>query len=195
MFPADVPVNIANPQDLKTLSALFPDKELYIVVGSDVTKHASAYRREPEPWSIHSFNHILFQRHGEEYEMEGADSAAEASGIQGTIVELKLPIQLEDISSTRIRENIDLNRDISHLIDPMAQNYIYENNLYLREPQYKGLLSTRSIRCDVLDDEQITDSIWQELVSTVLKHKKNVEQIRRNLIQERGWRPSFSTEV
>ena len=35
------------------------------------------------------------------------------SNMSGKIRELKLPVYLEDISSTRIRENIDLGRDIS----------------------------------------------------------------------------------
>ena len=63
----------------------------------------------------------------------------------GSIRELKLPVYLEDISSTRIRENIDRGRDISNLIDPVAQNFIYDNSLYLREPQYKSVLETRGL--------------------------------------------------
>ena len=51
--------------------------------------------------------------------------------ISGKVVELELPEHLEDISSTRIRENVDLNRDISNLIDPSVQEYIYYNGLYL----------------------------------------------------------------
>ena len=57
-----------------------------------------------------------------------------------------LPMYLEDISSTRIRENIDQGRDISRLIDPVAQNFIYANSLYLREPQYKNILETKHIK-------------------------------------------------
>ena len=66
---------------------------------------------------------------------------ADVGMISGKVVQLQLPSQLEDISSTRIRENIDMNRDISHLIDPVVQEYIYQRGLYLREPQYKPLLS------------------------------------------------------
>ncbi len=184
LFPQDKPVNIANNEDMESLAAMFPGKTLYLVAGTDVTKHASAYKAEPAPWSVHSFNHILFSRHGEEYEVESAGVSEEATGILGDVIELSLPLQLEDISSTRIRENIDLNRDISHLIDPMAQNYIYENNLYLREPQYKGVMFTRKIRCDVLDGDDINDALWQELETTVLRNKKDVEAIRRNLTEE-----------
>ena len=38
IFPDSIPINIANPEDLKRLHELFPDKKLYIVVGSDVIR-------------------------------------------------------------------------------------------------------------------------------------------------------------
>ena len=42
-------LNIANPEDLKRLHELFPDKKLYLVVGSDVILHASSYKAPAEP--------------------------------------------------------------------------------------------------------------------------------------------------
>ena len=185
MFPMEVPVNIANAANLAELRAMFPGKEVYIVVGSDVVINASAYKADPSENSIHTFSHIIFRRHGEEYDIEGKDILTGAHGISGEVVDLTLPLQLEDISSTRIRENIDLNRDISHLIDPMAQNYVYENNLYLREPQYKEVLAVRSIDCQVLDDDAVTDSIWRELEKTVLRNKTDTDLIRRNMHRNR----------
>ena len=38
-----------------------------------------------------------------------------------------------------------LNRDISNLIDAVAQNFIYDNNMYLREPAYKHVLEAREL--------------------------------------------------
>ena len=143
LFPENIPVNIANPADLEQLRGLFPEKEVYMVAGSDVVQNASSYRKEPEEHSIHTFPHILFRRESGQSGAERHDNAYAA--IQGGVVELKLPTHFEDISSTRIRENIDNNRDISNLIDPVAQNYIYENSLYLREPQYKQLLKTEAV--------------------------------------------------
>ena len=52
---------------------------------------------------------------------------------------LELPSQLEGISSTRIRESIDQDVDISMLVDPIVQSYIYEYDLYLRSPQHNVL--------------------------------------------------------
>ena len=36
LFPDEIPINIASPEDLKRLSDLFPGRELYLVAGSDV---------------------------------------------------------------------------------------------------------------------------------------------------------------
>ena len=81
--------------------------------------------------------------------------------IKAPIYYLKLNERLEDISSTKIRENIDDNRDISSLVDPVVQNYIYENNLYLREPQYKQILRGRAVHVEVF--EEPTRSIEEEI--------------------------------
>ncbi len=180
LFPDDIPVNIANPADLKRLRELFPDQELYIVVGSDVVSNASSYKKPPEPWSIHSLNHIIFLRDT----MEGSGSAEGGEHlITGRVVRLKLPLQLEDISSTRIRENVDYNRDISNLIDPVAQNYIYENSLYLREPQYKPILQARAIHLSV---EETNHRLSREILSAFAPDFEMLEAVRRELSRPGG---------
>ena len=142
LFPYNIPINIANPDDLQRLRQLFADRELYLIVGSDVIHGASSYQAPPSEGSVHSMNHIVFRRvsalHGEEKDVD-----ADVKMISGKVVQLQLPSQLEDISSTRIRENIDLNRDISNLIDPVAQQFIYQRGLYLREPKFKRGLPDR----------------------------------------------------
>ncbi|MCD8125359.1 MAG: hypothetical protein LUE23_10110 [Lachnospiraceae bacterium] len=175
MFPDEIPVNIANNEDLEGLRKLFPTREIYIVEGSDVTANASAYKKPAAENSIHHFNHIIFQRRGEDYEVAVHAAGKNNGRILGEVVELSLPMQLEDISSTRIRENIDRNRDIANLIDPMVQRYIYENNLYLREPQYKPIMHTRSVDCDVVDE--VSDELWEKMAATVLHRKKNIQGI------------------
>lgn len=141
LFPDDIPVNIANPSDLKRLQELFPTQQVYLVVGSDVVAHASSYQNPPQPWSVHSMNHIIFHRAGEEPLPKG-----DKLPITGSVIQLQLPPHLEDISSTRIRENVDLNRDISNLIDPVIQDFIYRNGLYLRDSQNKPVLGRRDVQ-------------------------------------------------
>ena len=146
LFPDSVPVSLSNEKDLKRLREMLPREELYVVVGSDVIVNASSYKATPTDGSIHTFNHIVFRRESSlegKWEEEKLEEAY--NSIKGRVVELKLPIHLEDISSSRIRENIDYNRDISNLIDNVAQNYIYDNSLYLREPQYKLIMQTKGI--------------------------------------------------
>ena len=149
IFPDSLPINIANPADLRKLNELFPDKKLYIVVGSDVILNASSYQATAEPYSIHHANHIVFSRSSFEEDPRELHSGA-FDCIDGDIINLSLPTDLEDISSTRIRENIDNNRDISNLIDKSAQEYIYHNSLYLREPQYKPILKAKDISFELL---------------------------------------------
>ena len=155
LFPDNIPVNIANPEDLAYLRKCFAGRELYIAMGSDVVMNASAYRAAPEENSIHSFNHIVFEREAMKLDEEG-----ESFPVTGKIVQLTLQKYYEDISSTRIRENIDLGRDISSLIDPVAQAYIYENNYYTRVPAYKHVLQARELNIHTYEPGTNTDDIF-----------------------------------
>ena len=139
IFPEDFPVNIANPENLHELRAAFPGRSVSIVVGSDVVLHASSYKKPVTPDSIHTFDHVVFRR------TEPDAEPADYSCITGKVLELTLPPQLEEISSTRIREAVDANRDISNLIDPTVQEFIYRRGLYLREPQDKPVLRTEDL--------------------------------------------------
>ena len=143
LFADDFPVNIDNPADLKKLKDVFAGREVYVAVGTDVIRNASCYRKKPVENSIHSMNHITFARAS-----SGALSAREDEKvypITGKRIHLSVKKYYEDISSTRIRENINRNRDISNLIDTFAQNYIYRKNLYQREPTYKHMLQAKEM--------------------------------------------------
>ncbi|MFR6291814.1 MAG: nicotinate-nicotinamide nucleotide adenylyltransferase, partial [Peptococcaceae bacterium] len=169
LFPDDIPINLANDGDMARLHSLFPGKEVYIVVGSDVILNASSYKKEPKPGSIHSYNHIVFRRaQGMDAEttteLEQRIEQAVRNSVQGDLIYLTLPTYLEDISSTRIRENIDCNRDISNLISPLAQNYIYHYGLYLREPQYKPILQAKNMKFDFVTEES-SQEVYQLLVN------------------------------
>lgn len=184
LFPDHIPINIANPKDIRTLTSLFPRKDVYIVVGSDVILNASSYKGETVENSVLTLNHVVFRRdsisEGTEYDND-LDLAYKK--IKGKIVELKLPMYLEDISSTRIRENIDLNRDISNLIDTVAQNFIYDNSLYLREPQYKSILQAKAISFEVVTD--IQPMFMDELEASLLAGSGQRQKLRK-VIQQSG---------
>lgn len=166
LYPEDYPTNIANPLDLSVLRSNFPNSDVHIVVGSDVIENASSYKTEKSINSIHTFSHIIFARRNE----LGITQVNETFNlaikkVEGNIVILSLQPQFEDISSTQIRDYIDDNRDISNLVDPLAQKYIYKNGLYKREPQYKTLIQTTSIKIEII--EEYDDALINKLASCV----------------------------
>ena len=141
VFPETIPINIANPLDLKRLISLFPNREVYIVAGSDVIKNASAYRQSIAGGAA-EYNHIVFLR-----DEDGTDDSGIKleSLIRGKLLTLSLPAYYESVSSTRIREYIDKNLDISMLIDPVVQEFIYSHGLYLRSEQLKRVSSPEEL--------------------------------------------------
>ncbi|MGN0658887.1 MAG: nicotinate-nicotinamide nucleotide adenylyltransferase [Emergencia sp.] len=183
IFPEDIPVNIANPEDIKRLKETFAGKELYIAVGTDVIRNASCYKAPPQPDSIHSLNHIAFAR--ESNEQDGDGSEEKRYPISAEVINLTLKKYYEDISSTRIRENIDLNRDISNLIDTVAQNYIYDRNLYLREPAYKHVLQAREISISTYEHRTVEclDSIRDELTHRGYDMERIGEYLNRDKVR------------
>ena len=171
LFPHDIPVNLATPEDLDRLREVFAGRELYLAVGSDVVANASSYKAAPVPGSVHSMNHIVFRRSSD---AEGREIDADLGCISGRIIQLQLPTHLEDISSTRIRENIDLGRDISSLIDPVVQDFIYRNSLYLREPQYKQILRAGDLVFSHIS--QPNRLLWEEVTEALLQARAPAPQ-------------------
>ncbi len=169
LFPDDIPINIANNRDVQHLKEVFENRELYLVVGSDVIVNASAYGKRASKSSIHSLNHIIFKRSSSfSNQKEELKSDEVAGRIKGDVIQLQLPVHMEDISSSLIREHIDDNRDITKLVDPMAQKFIYDSNLYLREPQYKSLIQTDPMEISILDN--LTDQIKKEIGHHIFVH-------------------------
>lgn len=161
LFPEEIPVNIANPQDMRKLSEVFAGKAVHMVVGSDVVKHASAYRNAPEAGSVHQFPHIIFSRNAGDQAKEeelNAEKTLCRERISGEKRYMKLPPLLEQVSSTRIRENINAGRDILGLVDDGVQNYIYHMGLYSMEPVYK-----KTARFTPVDTvmEELPDGSWR----------------------------------
>ncbi len=145
LFPEDLPINIANEEDIKSLKGIF-GSEIYMVCGSDVVLNASSYKKERTENSIHRMNHLVFDR----TRVRGARKTIE--GLVDHVVFMDLPKDLKEVSSTKIRTNIDENRDISTLIDPMAQNYIYLNGFYQKAPVEKSMVSLTFLEKNIYRD-------------------------------------------
>lgn len=161
LFPENIPVNIASSRSIRNLKNTLKCENVYLAVGSDVVKNASSYKKDPQEDSIHTLNHIVFERTtedrgknsgGKQYFDKNISSENEKGEedylkiLKGIVIRLKLPEKFSHISSTKIRENIDTNRDIGFLVDRVVQNYIYDKCIYMREPQYKSMAEIRDLR-------------------------------------------------
>ncbi|BEP29761.1 nicotinate-nicotinamide nucleotide adenylyltransferase [Helicovermis profundi] len=162
-YPRDLIVNISNKTDLDNLRNTFKNDEVYIVVGSDVIVNASAYKNDEEK-AIKSFAHIVFDRNNFEKSKEEIENYQSIfSKLPKNSIKLKLSSKYENISSTQIRNYIDENRDISELVDPLAQRYIYERGLYQREPLFKQVMTIKSVTIEIVKRPSL--SLLEELAT------------------------------
>ncbi|MBV7274577.1 cytidyltransferase [Clostridium sp. PL3] len=145
IYPDILPTNIANPENLKVLRENFKESEVYIAIGSDVLLNASSYKLPRSENSIHTFSHIIFER-GKSKKFNTA-----VKNIEKDIIVLTLSSKYSELSSTQIRSYIDENRDISSLVDPLSQQYIYDNGFYQRESQDKSIIKSPWLDTEVID--------------------------------------------
>lgn len=179
IFPTDMPINISNKNDLELLKNIFTTKEVYLAVGTDVILNASAYKVNEE---ILNFSHLVFDRRTSALPSFEENKLKDAlKRIKGNVIELSLPTQYEDISSTKIRDYIDQNRDISKLIDPMAAEYIRNFKLYIREPLYKSLIETKKINVSIYRDlnDELVDFLINSFGSYI--NEDNLIKVRDKL--------------
>lgn len=154
LFPDDIPINIAMAEDLARLRQLLPNQAVYLAVGSDVVRNASAYRPGATGGAA-DFDHIVFSRE-ETDQLPPLETV-----IRGKLEVLQLPPFFDSVSSSRIREYVDKNLDISMLVDPIVQNFIYRRGLYLRTLQYKMVLQPHKLYFE--NAQEILPEIPQKL--------------------------------
>jgi len=174
LYPENLPSNIANPEDLKMLKKQFPHSKVYIVAGSDVLLNASAYINTEDHSSVVYFPHIVFSRKPFYLSEKQQKKYQEIiSKLDAEVIQLNLQAPFEEISSSQIRKNIDNHHDISDLVDPLAERYIYQFGLYQREPQYKSTLQKVYTKVEVI--EHMKESVIEKLVKEVFP--ENIKQI------------------
>lgn len=164
LFPENIPINIANASDLDKLRRCFPRSRVYIVVGSDVVLNASSYSEKRPGNSIYTFPHIVIERENRHNKENYSRLEYLLKNVDEEILRLTLPRKLMSVSSTQIRGYIDENRDISSLVDPQVQQYIYEHDFYRREPQEKALIQS-TLSMDIKEVRNINQELIKELSS------------------------------
>ncbi len=202
LFPDDIPVNIAVPDDLAKLRALFEGRDMYIVAGSDVIQNASAYANLSRGMAAY-YDHIVFSR-VDAAQNKNAHKRVEDI-LRGKLIQLSLPAYYESASSTQIREYIDKDLDITMLVDPVVQEFIYSRGLYLRAPQFKSEVAARPLRLAFYRDEACASVIGDlpadaaaELRSTLTKSYDHIYAItlsRGERHEISGWITGHSISV
>lgn len=139
LYPDELPVNLADPEGLSAMTTQFPGRRVALVVGSDVVVNASAYGSDALH-SVRDYDHVVFCRGENEPDMDRLSTI-----LRGRFHILHLPDWCKTISSTRIRAAVDQALDISAMVDPVVQSFIYANGLYLRSPAQKTATQTGDI--------------------------------------------------
>ncbi len=164
-FPRGFIVNLGNAQDVEDLRTAFSPRDTYLVMGSDVLTHASAYAGGKSREALLKSSHIIFERAQGLGNVRDDQKLEEVvASITGDVIRLTLDSAIESISSTQIRTYIDEHRDISDLTETLVQKFIYEKGLYRREPQFKDTMTVSSLSIEFYD--QITDALIHEVCTT-----------------------------
>lgn len=176
-FPRDISINISNNKDLDKLMARFPESKVFMVVGSDVVMNASAYREHEKSATISTIPHLVFyrpdQKNKKEYE---AQLQRKFDILHKDSRLMTLTDKYKDISSSLIREYIDNKRDISSMIEPLAQSYIYDKKLYQKEPTFKSVMTVKSVSIEIY--EQLSEDMIYELAQA---SDQNVSQVSEGI--------------
>ena len=72
---------------------------------------------------------------------------------------------------------MDLNRDISNLIDPVIQDFIYQNGLYLRDSQDKPMVNTTTLTFQWVTEPD------QRLVEDLTAGRPDREALRSGILR------------
>ena len=175
-FPSSLPINISSSSDLLKLKKCFPKSKVYIAAGSDVILNASSYKAPKTENSIYDFPHIIFERG----KSKKIDEMLEKLN-KDTII-LTLPLKYREISSSTIRSYIDASKDISSMVDPMVQRYLYSNGFYQKEPQEKTMLKSLWLDVQLIDSSNRNG--FNELCDFFKKTYKNLRESLLNVLQK-----------
>lgn len=171
IFPSDIQINIANDKKIEELETLFAGKELTMLVGADVVENASAYRLNDRLRALPHLVYMRMQQTGPHTEEQIKEK------ILGPVELVSLEHDLQFISSTLIRDSIDNNRDINHLVNPMVRDYIMEHKLYKRDDPFKTTVTSSQYTVEAVrgvtdEDLSFIQSVAKEDIMVHVREEK-----------------------
>ena len=116
---------------LRHLREIYPDDELFFIMGSDMLLSFEKWYRYEEILSMCTI--IAASRENGQKDMELLEKQAEKLGKYGRV--MVVPTGVYEMSSTEIREKIKKNSDISCYVPQNVVKYISEHGLYAADKQ------------------------------------------------------------
>lgn len=131
LAPFEPPVNLRNPESVRSLHRRIGGRSLVLVVGSDVVEGASAYRdRDSHVWDV---PHIVVVR--EDIPSRGWEE--KLGWFRARVQVARLPHHAKKVSSTTLRNALDRGGDLEQLCDPLVGRTLQERQLYVNYPSKK----------------------------------------------------------
>lgn len=178
VFPSDIPVNISNEENMQTLMDLFPGREVTMLVGADVVTGASAYGKNA---LLAKMPHLVYIR---QQQVEEKMDALLKEKLEGPYELMALESDIQFISSTLIRDSIDNQRDIHHLVNPMVRDYIMEHKLYKRDDPFKSTIGQSQYTMEFDNQATEDDRAWilnitkEDIGDHILRKRPSVLRFR-----------------
>lgn len=125
---------------LEQLSGLYPEAQLFLIVGSDMLRDLPNWRHAQALLRMAAFVGIPRKGQGGD-EREIVERLHVEFGADVRLLDLDVP----PISSTLVRERIARTLPITGLVPAAVEEYIYENGLYLPEPLHQMQEKCRAV--------------------------------------------------
>ncbi len=113
---------------LKQLKTMYPDSELYLIIGADMFMTLTEWK---DPEEIFKLAAVCTVPRNDDDAAALALKEEEYREMGGTVI--ILDIKKSSISSTKVRDHAFKDESFSKYVDPKVENYIYANYLYMNK--------------------------------------------------------------
>ncbi|MCK8059921.1 MULTISPECIES: HD domain-containing protein [unclassified Fusibacter] len=160
LFPRNKIINLNMEDSSNRLSDLFPEQPVHLVTGEDMLLSNASYMNEDS--HLFDLPHIVVSR-GNLTKKKKDQALKVMDGIE-QVTHVNIMVDLERITPDQIRRAIDLNWDLTDVMDPLASRAIRKFDMYKNEPQFKNDLEPKTT--EVLTMDGLSESLKKELQET-----------------------------